>query len=346
MEESEVDGNIYARGSQDTKCLGIQYLEAIRRLVLDEVKLKRTIHVSFVPDEEIGGKEGMNLFVLTPEFRHLNIGFALDEGAPSPINEICVYASEKYGWKFAIHCPGTPGHGCLMLENTAGEKVQYLLNKFYELRKESMSRFKQTSDYGHVISINLTMMQVSLSRLKESVAPSELDKTPETVLEEYYPFATVLRFRVLQIVCGISFLIVGTVAFIEERGELNLSLGIPAGGSTIIAAATSIHTTKGFGGYRASTCHPNSPFRFLGPSIRVAVLIAVLWGSACSFVTALVIQSIRTITGTHVYEVCDEFVQENATDITILAIVELSLSLITLLSVSLLVRIDCRYDPD
>lgn len=39
-----------------------------------------------------------------------------------------------------------------------------------------------------------------------------------------------------QIVFGIIFLIIGTVAFIEERGEVNLGLGIPAGGATIVAA--------------------------------------------------------------------------------------------------------------
>jgi len=33
-----------------------------------------------VPDEEIGGTEGMEMFVHTEEFRNLNIGFALDEG--------------------------------------------------------------------------------------------------------------------------------------------------------------------------------------------------------------------------------------------------------------------------
>lgn len=31
------------------KCVGIQYLEAIRRLKNNGVKLKRTLHVSFVP---------------------------------------------------------------------------------------------------------------------------------------------------------------------------------------------------------------------------------------------------------------------------------------------------------
>ncbi|KAB0802181.1 hypothetical protein PPYR_04367 [Photinus pyralis] len=117
-------------------------------------------------------------------------------------------------------------------------------------------------------------------------------------------------------------------------------------GCCALVKTASIHTTRGFGGYKPSTCHPNSLFRFLGPSIRIAVLVIVLWGSACLFVTALVVQSVRTITGTHNYEVFDNFVQENAMDITILAIVELSLSIVTLLSVSLLARIDCKYDPD
>lgn len=42
-------GNIYARGAQDMKCVGIQYLEAIRRLKKDNVTVRRTIHILFVP---------------------------------------------------------------------------------------------------------------------------------------------------------------------------------------------------------------------------------------------------------------------------------------------------------
>lgn len=45
-------GDIYARGTQDMKCVGVQYLEAIRRLKLEGVTLKRTLHVSFVPGNE------------------------------------------------------------------------------------------------------------------------------------------------------------------------------------------------------------------------------------------------------------------------------------------------------
>lgn len=53
-----------------------------------------------------------------------------------------------------------------------------------------------------------------------------------------------LRYYTLicfQIVFGIIFLIVGSVAFIEERGGSNLGLGIPTGVATIIAAG---RTTK------------------------------------------------------------------------------------------------------
>jgi aminoacylase len=46
------------------------------------VVFKRTIHLTFVPDEEIGGHDGMALFCTTQEFKDLNAGFALDEGSP------------------------------------------------------------------------------------------------------------------------------------------------------------------------------------------------------------------------------------------------------------------------
>jgi len=42
-------GNIYARGAQDMKCVGIQYLETIRKYITEKLKLKRTIHICFTP---------------------------------------------------------------------------------------------------------------------------------------------------------------------------------------------------------------------------------------------------------------------------------------------------------
>jgi acetylornithine deacetylase/succinyl-diaminopimelate desuccinylase-like protein len=44
----EKDGWIYGRGTQDMKCVCIQYLLAICRLLKAGKKFKRTIHLSFV----------------------------------------------------------------------------------------------------------------------------------------------------------------------------------------------------------------------------------------------------------------------------------------------------------
>ena len=49
------EGRIYGRGTQDMKCVCAQYVLALQRLLAHGQKLKRTIHLSFVPDEEIGG---------------------------------------------------------------------------------------------------------------------------------------------------------------------------------------------------------------------------------------------------------------------------------------------------
>ena len=42
--------------------------------------MKRTVHVTYVPDEEIDGELGMIGFVQTEQFKSLNVAFSLDEG--------------------------------------------------------------------------------------------------------------------------------------------------------------------------------------------------------------------------------------------------------------------------
>uniref|UniRef100_A0A5F8H2R5 N-acyl-aliphatic-L-amino acid amidohydrolase n=1 Tax=Monodelphis domestica TaxID=13616 RepID=A0A5F8H2R5_MONDO len=118
-------GNIYARGAQDMKCVGIQYLEAIRRLKGEGKRLPRTIHLTFVPDEEIGGHKGMELFVKRPEFQALRAGFALDEGLASPTETFVVFYSERSPWWLRITSSGNPGHGSRFIENTAAEKLAF-----------------------------------------------------------------------------------------------------------------------------------------------------------------------------------------------------------------------------
>lgn len=96
----DADGKIFARGSQDMKCVGVQYLAAVRALKRDGIKhFKRTIHIMFVPDEEVGGYFGMQKFVTTNEFKQLNVGFSLDEGIASPTEEFNLYYAERTIWQ-------------------------------------------------------------------------------------------------------------------------------------------------------------------------------------------------------------------------------------------------------
>jgi aminoacylase len=74
------DGKIFARGSQDMKCVGMQFLAAVRFFKRNGVQFKRTLHLTFVPEEEIGGVDGMREFVHMDGFKSLNAGFSLDEG--------------------------------------------------------------------------------------------------------------------------------------------------------------------------------------------------------------------------------------------------------------------------
>ncbi|KAF5287545.1 hypothetical protein FQR65_LT12216 [Abscondita terminalis] len=182
-------GDIYARGSQDMKCVGIQYLEAIRILMNQGVRLKRTLHVSFVPDEEIGGYLGMKEFVLTQDFRDLKVGFALDEGIASSDDVYKVFYGERCIWRMytllimnalknyifidiVIHCPGQPGHGALLLENTAAEKLRYLIDKFSDFRAQEKLKLDTNPNLtiGDVTSVNVTVLK---GGVQSNVIPEE-----------------------------------------------------------------------------------------------------------------------------------------------------------------------------
>ncbi|KAK5638398.1 hypothetical protein RI129_012693 [Pyrocoelia pectoralis] len=163
--EMDEYGNIHGRGAQDCKSVGMLYVEAIRRLKQSKVQLRRTVHVLFVPDEEVGGTRGMKALTVTEDFRKLNVGFAIDEGFPDEGNKFLISYAEKIVRQFVINCEGTSGHGSLLLQNTAGEKLASVLTAIYNLRKVQKEKLaKNTSlGLGNIIAINLTKIEGGLS---------------------------------------------------------------------------------------------------------------------------------------------------------------------------------------
>lgn len=92
-------GRIFARGSQDMKSVGMQYLAAIHRMKRNNVVLERTLHVTFVPDEENFGPDGMKAFSTSDVLKKLNVGFVMDEGVASPDEVFNVYYGERSCWR-------------------------------------------------------------------------------------------------------------------------------------------------------------------------------------------------------------------------------------------------------
>ncbi|XP_023727713.1 aminoacylase-1 isoform X2 [Cryptotermes secundus] len=171
--DKDKNGNIFARGAQDMKCVGIQYLEAVRRLKSKGVQLKRTIHISFVPDEEIGGKDGMAKFVNTSDFLELNVGFALDEGMADPSEQFLLFYGERSIWHLFVHCPGSPGHGSLLLPDTAGEKVRIIIDHLMDFREQERKKLVSNPSLtiGDVTTVNLTQLK---GGVQSNVVPPEL----------------------------------------------------------------------------------------------------------------------------------------------------------------------------
>ncbi|KAI9097751.1 hypothetical protein K1719_025522 [Acacia pycnantha] len=175
------DGRIHARGAQDDKCIGMQYIEAIRNLKQKNFTPTRTIHVSYVPDEEIGGFDGAAKFVHSMDFENLNIGFVLDEGQASPGDEFRVFYADRCPWGLKIKANGRPGHGSRMYDNSAMENLMKSLEVISRFRESQFDVVKAgKAANSEVISVNPVYVKAGVTSATASgfamnVQPSEAE---------------------------------------------------------------------------------------------------------------------------------------------------------------------------
>lgn len=142
------DGQIYGRGTQDMKCVCIQYIEAIRKLhsMKPNFVPKRSIILSFVPDEEVGGS-GMAAFLSSKFYKALpGIALALDEGLASTTSSYSVFYGERLPWWIDVTATGNTGHGSRFIENTAVEQIIEIANKALAFREGQKAALHGSSD--------------------------------------------------------------------------------------------------------------------------------------------------------------------------------------------------------
>lgn len=157
------NGKIFARGAQDDKCIAVQYIEAIRNLKEKNFVPLRTIHVSYVPDEEIGGFDGAAKFVGSEEFKELNVGFVLDEGQASVTDEFRVFYADRSPWGLMIKAKGAPGHGSRMYDNSAMENLMKSMEAISKFRESQFDKVKAgIAAISEVISINPVYMKAGI----------------------------------------------------------------------------------------------------------------------------------------------------------------------------------------
>ncbi|XP_022726948.1 aminoacylase-1 [Durio zibethinus] len=153
-------GNIFARGSQDMKCVGMQYLEAIRRLKSSGFQPKRSLYLSFVPDEEIGGHDGAEKLAYSDVLKNMNVDIVLDEGLPSPNENYRLFYAERTPWWLVIKATGAPGHGAKLYDNSAMENLFKSIESIRRFRASQFDLVKAgLKAEGEVISVNVAFLK-------------------------------------------------------------------------------------------------------------------------------------------------------------------------------------------
>lgn len=138
----------------------MQYLEAIRRLRSAGFVPDRNIYITFVPDEEIGGHEGVEAFVASKEFTDMNVGLVLDEGLASPGEEYRVFYGERSPWWLTIKAKGAPGHGAKLYDGSAMENLMKSVEAIRKFRTSQFDLVKSGEKAeGDVVSVNFAYLK-------------------------------------------------------------------------------------------------------------------------------------------------------------------------------------------
>ncbi len=174
------NGDIVARGAQDMKCVCAAYCLAIKKLLSEGWSPRRTCHIAFQPDEELGGKLGMAKWVDSDRFPR--VAFALDEGLASEDATTTVFKGERTVWCLKIISTGPTGHASQFVQDTAVPKLLQVLNKFSQFRDEQEAKLdggcKHASALllGDVVTLNITALEAGVKGLGKDYAYNVIPK--------------------------------------------------------------------------------------------------------------------------------------------------------------------------
>ncbi|EFH55810.1 hypothetical protein ARALYDRAFT_902649 [Arabidopsis lyrata subsp. lyrata] len=215
--EIDGEGKIYAKGTQDMKSVGMQYLEAIRMLKASGFNPLRSVYVLFVPDHEHGGTDGVRMFVQSEKFMSLNIAVVLDKGLPSPTESYRVFNGERVPWFLEIQAVGQAGHDAKLYDNSAMENLTKSIECIMRYRASLVDELKAGfMKEGHVVSVN--MVYLNAGTLQPAEQPTQAvagfairlppfadsDELRRRILKEWAPATRNMSFQLSRADEGIA----------------------------------------------------------------------------------------------------------------------------------------------
>jgi acetylornithine deacetylase/succinyl-diaminopimelate desuccinylase-like protein len=140
------DGFVWGRGTIDTKGLGIIFLIALDQLLKEGTRFRRPIVFTAVPDEELGGKNGMR-WLVENHLKEIDPEWVWDEGSgglKGAFGKDLMYAiavAEKTVYQIKLTATGDPGHGSMPHGNNANvtllKALQRIADKPRKLRADT-----------------------------------------------------------------------------------------------------------------------------------------------------------------------------------------------------------------
>jgi acetylornithine deacetylase/succinyl-diaminopimelate desuccinylase-like protein len=140
------DGFVWGRGTIDTKGLGIIFLIALDQLLTEGARFRRPIVFTAVPDEELGGKNGMS-WLVENHLKEIDPEWVWDEGSgglKGVFGKDLMYAiavAEKTVYQVKLTATGDPGHGSMPHANNANvtllAALQRIADKPRKLRADA-----------------------------------------------------------------------------------------------------------------------------------------------------------------------------------------------------------------
>lgn len=150
---------VVGRGAQDMKGIAAVHYTALKALKKNKKSLSRTIYITAVPDEEIGGFKGTGEFINSDFFKTANIGFVIDEGHASGNDQFLdIKVAERKPIQICVRAEGELAHGSHLLCDNANHRLIELLVKLVAVHHDQRQKVGSMQP-GELLSLNITALQ-------------------------------------------------------------------------------------------------------------------------------------------------------------------------------------------